>query len=278
MLALGTFACDNHNDLDNELTDDVDFCLCLNLEDVNKTIPIVNEYLAGLPEDVTVEQTFDSLVTWFNSFPCDVNAQILYGKDMISGQEYKSGVSISVADNGTVRELELDFAVVEQNGNYMKIYSQIAGYVYYKQDAIYVKTNFITINEVFGFINSLELNVREIQYGAYLSSMAANADTMQYVVDNLKAKPYTTDAWVTGQLNWYNANFVIFINLYDMKNADYQADWLQTMNEYQFVVKNPGDLIVFFIPEGTGAQWKTNFAEYSFVKWTELTYTRYTIR
>jgi hypothetical protein len=246
------------------------------MEDINKTIPIVNEFLAELPNDISKEQTFESLVTWLNSFPCNVDAKILYGIDMIWGEEQMYGVSISVTDNGIDREIELDFAVIDN----ALTYSQIAGYAYDRQDAIHVKTKYTNINDVFDFINSLELDVKQIESGTYLSSMEANTDTLQYIIDNLKAKPYTTDTWVTGHLHWYNANIVIFLNLYDMKNTNYQTDWIETMSKYKLenYVDGTEHIIVFYIPEGTGEQWEMNFTGYNFVHWVELSYTRYTIR
>lgn len=274
MLAISAFACDEEPDI--ELNDDVDFCSHLDLEDIYKTIPLINEFLAELPDGISKEQTFESLKTWLNSFPCNVDAKILYGIDMISGQEQMYGVSISVKDNEIMRELELDFAIIDN----ALTYSQITGYVYYKQDAIHVKTQYTEIDKVFEFINLLDFDVKEIQGGTYLSSMAADTDTLQYMINNLKTKPYTTDSWVTGHLNWYNANIVIFLNLYDMKNTNYQVDWIETMNVYKLenYISGPKHIIVFYIQEGTGEQLETNFTEYDFVDWAESSYTKYTIR
>ena len=259
--------------------DDLDFCSCLSIENINKTIPIINKFLARLPDGISKEKTFESLETWLNSFPCNIDAKILIGEDMIWGREQMHGVAIPVKDGNKIRELELDFAVIEHNGNLMLTYSQIAGYVYYKQDAVFVKTQYTEIDKVFEFINSLDLDVQEIQGGIYLSSMPANTETLQYVINNLKAKPYTTDTWVSGHLNWYNANFVIFVRLYDMKNANYQADWKKTMSEYKLKEYTSGTkyMVGFYIPEGTGKQWETYFTGYNFVDWAELGYTRYTI-
>lgn len=284
VLAICMISCEaDFNNVENSETElgdiannDVELCQCLNMEDVNKTIPIINEFLAGLPNGMSKEQTFEALETWLNSFSCNVDAKILYGTDMIWGQEQMYGVSISVKDNEIVRELKLDFDIIDN----ATTYSRIVGYVYYKQDAIHVKTKYTNIDDVFDFINSLELDVKQIEYGTYLSSMDANADILQSIIDDLKVKPYTTDSWVTGHLNWYNANFVIFLKLYDMKNTGYQTDWKETMNKYKLVNYTDGaeHIVVFYIPEGTGVQWETYFSTYDFVQWAELSYTRYTIR
>ena len=274
MIAVGAISCDKESD--KELSDDKGFCSCLNIENISQTIPIVNEFLMELPDSITKEQTFESLVIWLNSFSCNVNAKILYGVDITWGEEQMYGVSISVEDNGIMRELELDFAITDN----AVVYSQIAGYTYLKQDAIHVKTQYTEIDKVFEFVNSLDLDVKEIQGGTYLCSMAADSDTLEYIIDNLKSKPYTTDSWVIGHLNWYDANTVIFLRLYDMKNVDYQADWKETMKEFKLENYDNGTkhTIQFYIPEGTGGEWEKKFTDYEFIDWAELSYTRYTIR
>ncbi len=271
-LAIGISACNQ----ENESNDDLDFCSYLNLTDINQTISLVNEFLAELPNDLNNEQVFESLEAWLNSLPCNVDARILSGIDITTGQEQMFGVSISVEDGEIMRELELDFAIV----NNMLTYSQIADYLYYKQDAISVKTQYTEIDAVFEFINLVDFDVKEIQGGTYLSSMNSDTNTLQHIINTLKAKPYTTDPWVTGHLNWYNANIVIFLKLYDMKNTNYQADWIETMNEFNLenYINGPKHIILFCIPEGTGEQWEINFTEYNFVDWAELSYTKYIIR
>jgi hypothetical protein len=66
-----------------------------------------------------------------------------------------------------------------------------------------------------------------------------------------------------------------------MKNKDYQADWLQTLNDYQlvenFIYDHSGYVIDFRFPEMLNNHWKTKFDEYEFVEWAELRYNRYTI-
>jgi len=198
------------------------------------------------------------------------------------------GVSISVKDNDTIRELTVDFAIIDGVG----IYSQIAGYCYYKQDLIYVKTKYQKIDKVFDFINSLDFNVKEIQSGTYVSNMESNTANLQYIIDGLKSKPYTNDTWIAGHLSWATDQMTFFITLYDMKSSIYQADWFKTMNDYQFEeydwsykyddpdndIYGPGHIILFCIPEKTGKHWEEKFLEYDFVRWTEISSTRYIIR
>ena len=273
--------------------DDVEFCSCLDLENIYKTIPIVNKFLAGLPEDITKEEAFQSLATWLKSFSCNIDAKILYGTDLIWGSEQMYGVAISVKDNETIRELELDFAVIERGGNLEVTYSQIAGYLYYKQDAIHVATRLIKIDKVFDFINSLDFGVKEIQGGSYFSNMPSNTDNLQSIVNELKAKPYTNNSWVAGNMNGLNNQIVLYIRLYEMHNREYQEDWFKSMIDYQLVeddftnqlkdlgedyIYGPGHIVVFYIPEEAGKHWEAKFKEYNFVRWTEMSYSRYVIR
>lgn len=274
IIAIGAIACDR--EFDKEFNEDNDFCTYLNMEDINKTIPIINEFLTELPDSMSKEQTFESLRIWLNSFTCDVDAKILFGEDLIWGEKQMYGVSIAVKDSDILRELVLDFSIIDS----VLTYSQIAGYVYYKQDAISVKTKFTEIDKVFEFINLLDFDVKVIKNGTYLSSMASDTDTLQNIIISLKAKPYTHDSWITGQLNWYNANIAIFLNLYDMKNTNFQEDWKDTMNEYKLenYSSGPEHIIEFYIPEGTGEQWEKDFSEYEFVDWASLNYSKYIIR
>ena len=289
VLSIGSSACDK--DPEMKFNGDLELCSCLNMEDINKTIPIVNEFLTGLPNGISEEQTFESLQTWLKSFPCDIDAKILIGKDMDWGREQMYGFAISIKDNEIIRELSLDFLGFNDEG--ISPYSQIAGYSYDKQDAIHVKTKYSKINNVFDFINSLGFDVKNTGYGTYISSMPADLANLEFIINNLKAKPYTNDNWVIGHLNWYMPGITFFVNLYDIHNKDYQADWIKTMNDYKLVeydfaneykdydedyIYGPGHLIVFYIPEETGKQWETKFMEYSFVRWSELSYTKYTIR
>jgi hypothetical protein len=260
---------------EQENKEETDFCSYLSLQEIDATIPLVNEYLNSLPNDLSKEQIFENLVVWFNSFPCEVNAQILYGYDFPTNQELMYGVSFKIQDGEIERELELDFSLV----NNMMTYRHIDGYHYFKEDKIYVKTQFSDINSVFQFNNSIGLDVFEIQYGTYLSSLPANNVTLQNMINDIKLKSYTNENWVNGHLNWYNANMVLFVRLYEMHNMNYQQDWLQTMNTYNLTnysaIKH---IVVFKIAENSYEQWEADFSSNEFVEWTEKGYSRYEIR
>ncbi|MDR0232762.1 MAG: hypothetical protein LBI82_11675 [Dysgonamonadaceae bacterium] len=289
-----TFAC--NKDPEMNFNEGEEFCSCLTMDNINKTIPIVNDFLARLPNEMRLnngyehsEQIYELLVKWLKSFPCDTDAKILIGKDWEWGHDVICGVAISIKDNEMVRELEFDFACIDNRYTF----TQIAGYLYDKQDAIHVATKYTKMDDLFGFINSLEFDVKEIQYGTFISSLPSDSTNLKNITNTLKAKPYTRDYWVVGHLNWYLSGITFFVQLYDMHNRDYQANWIKTMDEYKLIeydypdykesvidgiVYGPGDVIVFMIPEGTGKQWETKFMEYDFVRWAQMSYTRYTIR
>ncbi|MCL2738318.1 MAG: hypothetical protein FWE30_02610 [Bacteroidales bacterium] len=275
VLAMTTTACEKN--LEAEFHD--------SMENIHKTIPMINEFLAGLPEvnvfssKEELNQRFQSLTTWLNSFSCNIDARILVGVDLIWGRKQAYGVGLSIRDGEIIRQLELDFAVIESGGNLIITYSQIAGYKYYKQDAIYVKTKYSKINDVFDFINSRGLDVKHVERGCYTSSMPADSTNLEYIRGNLLAKPYVDNGFgVAAHLNWYTPGITFFVPLLDMHNRDYQADWIKTMSDYKLRELDHQMIIVFCIPENTGKRWETTFKKYDFVHWTELSYTRYTIR
>jgi hypothetical protein len=149
---------------------------------------------------------------------------------------------------------------------------------HYTPKDITVKTKKeITIDKVFDFINSLDHDVKEIQYGVFRSTMSS--DNLQYILDCLNAKPYTNDGngwWTTGYLHYLTNQIHIFPQLYNMKNKDYQDDWFKSMNDYKLVENliydHSGYVIHFRVSEGTEKQWESEFKKYEFVEWAELNY------
>lgn len=105
---------------------------------------------------------------------------------------------------------------------------------------------------------------------------------MQNIVEILEAKPYANETGVNGYLH---ANgFSIRIDLFGMHNKEYQADWLQTMGEFNFTESgyalSSGYVVRFAIPEDPKipqSHWKALFEKNSFVEWAEMSCNRYTI-
>ena len=240
-----------------------EFCSYINLENIDKTIPVVNEYLCNLPKDLSNEQKMQALSIWFKSYPCVIDARAILSD---SGYPSRAGFAFSFEDDGIIRELILDFSTT----------GKVVSYHYDIVNGAYVKTKDFTIDKVFEFINSLDFDVDYIYNGSYVSTMSP--DNLQYILDSLNAKPYTNrGAWrVTGYLHYSTNQITIFPRLFGMKNKDYQADWLKSMKDYK-LVERLGHIIVFKIPENPENKGVPKFEEYEFVEWVQLNHNRYTI-
>jgi hypothetical protein len=98
-------------------------------------------------------------------------------------------------------------------------------------------------------------------------------ESLQYILDCLNVKPYTNDAaWkVTGYLHYLTNQIHIFLQLFDIMNREYQADWLESIIEFQLIeLEDNGYTIYFNVPEGTEKFWVAKFKEYEFVEWATL--------
>jgi len=140
-----------------------------------------------------------------------------------------------------------------------------------------VKTKgYYTIDKVFDFINSFDHDVEYIKYGTYTSSLPS--DSLQYVLDYLNAKPYThSGVWhVTGYLHYQSQKITIFPRLFQIKNKEYQADWLKSMEKLKLVEDTSSEAsgynIFFHVPKGQEKEWVEKFKKYDFVEWANLNY------
>lgn len=136
---------------------------------------------------------------------------------------------------------------------------------------------YYTIDKVFDFINSFDHAVENISSQVYTSDLPS--DSLQYVLDYLNAKPYTNDGdagFVTGYLHYQTEVITIFPNFFNIKNTDYQKDWLESMTILKLNEQTEGEtsgcIIYFHVPEGQEKLWKKKFEEYEFVEWAELNY------
>ena len=101
----------------------------------------------------------------------------------------------------------------------------------YKYPDVAVKVKGVyTIDKVFDFINSFDIEVASINSPVYTSDLPS--DSLQYVLDYLNAKAYTHNGngmLVSGYLDYKTKVITIFPTLFNMKNTTYQADWLESM-------------------------------------------------
>ena len=100
-LVFGFVGCDKEKDKKEE------FCLYLNSENLDKTIPILNDYLAGLKSKLDEEEKLDALIKWLKSCPCVVDATILC-VNCIYTMPAQSEINISFIENGKTVVVVLD--------------------------------------------------------------------------------------------------------------------------------------------------------------------------
>ena len=244
-----------------------DFCSCVNLEDIDKTISLVNQFLSGLSEDLNEEQRMQALVTWLQSHACIIDARIIFYNTNPNYQA-TNVVAFSFNDGDVIRELMLNFSTT----------NRVISYYYDVVTGISLRArNYFTIDKVFDFINSLELEVERIYMGTYVSTMSP--DSLLYILDAINAKPYThsdtyrTEGYLHAQTNQINITPTLFY----MNNKAYQADWFKTMNEYKLVERVEerfGYFIRFKIPEKTENLWESKLNEYDFVIETQMIFER----
>ena len=245
------------------------FCSYLKEETINETIPFIDEFLVNLSENLSDEEKLTELTEWLNLQYCIIESEVRC-VSCISGmyQPTLSEISFSFNENGIVKDFMLDVLM----GDTLK-----TAYIHrqYEARTVLVKTKrYFPINNVFDFINSLEHDVKEIRYGTFISNMPP--DSLQYILDRLNEKPYTNDGvWnVTGYLHYATNQIYVFPYFFNIKNIDYQNDWLETMEEFQLVedmsYEHSGYQIKFKVREGTEKYWEARFREYDFVEWVQL--------
>lgn len=143
-------------------------------------------------------------------------------------------------------------------------------------DVIVKTKGYFTIDKVFDFINSFDHEVEYIKYGKYTSNLPS--DSLQYVLDYLNAKPYThNNVWhVTGYLHYQTQQITIFSRLFQIKDKEYQADWLKSIKKLQLVEDTisevSGYIIFFHVPEGKEKEWVEKFKKYDFIERADLNY------
>ena len=260
-----------------ERTGSDEFCLYINSANMDKTITVINDFLAGLPNNLNDEQKLQALVKWLKSCPCIIDATIVSEPFMYTIGSSMSEIMISFKENGITKDLILDIAMTNP--------LQVAGcHKHYNPMDVIVKTkNYFTIDKVFDFINSFDHDVKEIQYGHFMSTMPS--DNLQYILDCLNTKPYTNDGngwWTTGYLHYLTNQIHVFPKLFNMKNKDYQSDWLNSMKDFKLIenlsYEHSGYVIYFQVSEGTERKWETQFEKYDFVEWVQLNYYVHIIR
>jgi len=244
-----------------------EFCLYSNVENFDKTAPFINEYLSTLSKKWSNERTVRALVDWLNSQSCIdvVDFEIIPNWCLTPPVQNTASVNIKLLldDIGVEKEIILNVAKEVESNSFIA-----TGYQYTKPKAVAVTTSYdikVSTEQIFEFINLFghKVTLIEMYTGSYTSDMPSSS--LQDILDNLNAKPYVR---VHGFLD---GRIIIIPWLHDMENKDYQADWLQTISDYNLYEWSRYDIehgfaIYFDVPEGTEKEWIAKFKKYEIVK------------
>ncbi|MCL2726921.1 MAG: hypothetical protein FWD56_00895 [Bacteroidales bacterium] len=260
--------------------DDLVFCSSLNSKSIDRTIPIIKNFLSGLPNNLDDEKKLHALAAWFKSSSRIIDTTVAYKSNFAPNGIWESEVVISYDESGTIKYFRLEILMTKP--------LVITGF--YGPDKprdLFVKTKYdYPMDKVLDFVNSLNLDIVDIRYtGSYFSSLSN--DHLESIVNSLNNKPYFNANdygynWRTiyGAVHfYYNKITIVRPTFYNMKNKDYQKDWLNTMITYKLAEaiededpykENSGYWILFRVPKGTEKQWETKFKQYEFVEEVNL--------
>jgi|GEM_PF-579718 len=110
LLLVGFVGCDKE---EGQVTDSEKLCLYLNSGNINKTIPIINEFLAGLPNSNSFsedEQNLQDLAKWLKSNSCVIDATVLC-VSCIYTLPAQSEVSFSFQEGEITKLVTLDISM-----------------------------------------------------------------------------------------------------------------------------------------------------------------------
>jgi len=107
LLLLGFAECNKEKSKD---TSKEEFCLYINSENIDKTIPIINDYLVCLKNNLNDEQKLQAFTDWLKSCTCVFDATILC-VSCIKTYPKQSEISISFKENGKTAVFILDISM-----------------------------------------------------------------------------------------------------------------------------------------------------------------------
>ena len=107
--------------------DDADFCACHNVDDIGKTIPIMNELLSHSPYTRYIENVID----WLREQPCVYDARLIYqnNREYINNETGMTEVALSFEENGITRIFILEFSGNKTNSDETNL--KVEGYYEY---------------------------------------------------------------------------------------------------------------------------------------------------
>lgn len=250
---------------------DDEFCRYIDIENIHKTIPLVNRYINNLPGSLNDEQKAQALVASFRSFTGITGSRLFQNEYMHTPE-----ILFSFMDGPTDRELTLDLSST----------GMVLSYHYDVTTGVYAKVNNgVPIEKVFYMINLLNFEVREVMYGTWVSSRPTNEQELQRILDELNTRDYTheSDVWLTsGDFDHLTGKIIISPYLVGMHNKAYQDDWLAAMREYGLTEapSSIGYAVEFIIPENAAipmSHWGKMFRKFNILETIDFYYNRYTL-
>ena len=87
-----------------------EFCSYVNVKNIDKTIPFINEFLSELSDNLDDEQKLLAFETWLKSYPCIIDATTLCVSCVYTNPA-QSEILISFEENGIIKEFALDISM-----------------------------------------------------------------------------------------------------------------------------------------------------------------------
>ena len=110
--------CNNYgaDPIEKDNKNDMGFCSCLNVENIEQTIPFVDEFLSGQSTDLTDAQKLDALTTWLKEQPCVIDASVLC-RSCVETDPPTSEIVVSFEKDGRIKEFIFEVSM----GNPLKV-------------------------------------------------------------------------------------------------------------------------------------------------------------
>jgi len=230
VFAMATTGCivENNNDNNeepkniegNEEVEEIEFCSCLNEENINQTIPIINEFLCGLSNDLDDDEQLEALVTWLKSQPCIIDATLLC-QSCLETELPKSEILISFEENGIKKELVIDIAMEKP--------LRVASYHENKETLSFAKTKWKLegiVDAETGSIKVLEGSDFILSYTIAFGVLLNNSG---FLVDSFYYDNTCYDGSVLHEIGWYKravgftpTNYISFTYRVDYKTCSFR--------------------------------------------------------
>ena len=172
------------------------FCSHLNAENIDQTIPIVNQFLSGLSAELNNEQQLQELTAWLKSCPCIIDAEVLTQPSSQTNPSMRE-IEVSFDENGTTKRFIMTISMEKP--------LKVTGYHEYME----LKDDFCT------FLNVDDIDKTIPFVDEFLSGLATQLDDeqqLQALVDWLKTQPCIIDAAIYGEINPTTSEIAIWFD------------------------------------------------------------------